>query len=179
MSTLGRDLLNLTVTSVSPDGTVRVRLVKRGFTIELRQGAMRGHDEHSLADAIEAALNNALAGYGSKRQRITHRHLGFIPTVEKPDPVHDPIGYRIAELTGEVTAMAKSPRGLVKVQVTGQPPRFAVRLRPRSIGPLDVTAERLESEVNAAVNQAHREFSRLRRAIRDDVTHDRGVAHVS
>lgn len=138
----------LGVAVVAPDRSLRVRLSRIGFEIEIVPTAFERHTEESLAVLLSEAVRDALRGRDTAIRRLAaepgtasrHRSAAVQARLD-----------RFEAAVEMIEAVADSPRGYVRVTWRGTAD-VAFRLRRRTLRLVDV--ELLAAEAVAALTAA-------------------------
>jgi len=175
MTTTFHDFLErMKVNVTSPDRTVSAGYSGRGgITVSFRQGAFTRHDEASLVTQIDHALDGVTTGFDSGMSHI-YKARGIQPPPTEPTGTRTSrYRQRFRELAYELKSYATSPLGCVKVRISNNH-RINVRIAPGTLNRMDMTEERLASELLSALTEASRDYSTKRRDLRDTVYADLG-----
>ena len=155
----------MTINGTSADRTVTVTYtIADGYRFELDKNRIAKHTEESLAGAIKAAVRGVNTGYAKGVLTGGGEPL----PVEPADPGQRRRLRRIAAARAEVVVRQTSPRGYVKVKLHG-PSGIDVRIRPGTLGRLDIGSTELAAETTAAWNAALDAYGRRDRSARESV----------
>lgn len=159
----------MTISVTSPDRTVSATYTGRnGLLIAFRPGTLDRHDETSLAVQIEHALTGVNAGYGNGLEHI-RRERGIPPTPTRlRDTNLSRNRHKFEQAAYELKAYATSPMGFVKVRIASNH-QVSVRIQPGALQRMEMSEERLATELNTALSEAGRDYGTKRRQLRDAI----------
>ena len=148
---------------VSPDGTVRVSMSRRGgLTVGLPPEVAQHRSEASLAQQAGRAVSAAMMAYAERIVEIADAE--FRRRQRERGAEVDERAERLAAQASRIRAVAESPTGHVVAACTGDFP-VEVELDIRAGALRELPRELLAAEISAAVRQANRIYRSERAAL--------------
>lgn len=148
-------LRGATITTRSPDGSVRASFGKAGsqIAIEFKPHSLHSHTEKSLSSQVTAVLNGTLAGYGKAAEMLAE------PRSPQPDPIPEPTRAQreVRSAMAAVDFSVSSPNGCVLVHWQGAS-QVRVDIAAGSIGRFNDA--QLAQQVGSTFTEAAQEYGR-------------------
>lgn len=157
---------NLCIKGTSSDGSVTVTLtIREGMSVELATDVKKRHDDTTLAKAITTTLRGVLSGYSTTIDRT------FVPEPDSeprltPNRESWERRLRFATEASKVDVETASPRQLVKTRMDRD--GVQVRIRPGTLSRIDIGLSQLTTDINKSVAEAHQQYRRKLRQIREE-----------
>lgn len=142
----------MSVNVTSPDGSVHGNYTTRfGTKVSFGRRGSAGHSDASLAEQVTAVLGGVAKGFGRAFRIVEERTGTAAPVTDDRPPSKRRRGY--GEALADVDVRTTSPRGCVRARFSGTD-GMAVRVRPGTVGRMDLDDRQLLAEINAAVTEA-------------------------